>query len=389
MFATRTDWKMKADRLTRAADQRRSQGEATVDFTQTNPTACGFRYLETTLLTPLLDPACLSYDPHPQGLLTARRAIAGSYAERGFTVMPERLLLTAGTSEGYSHLFRLLLNPGDHVLVPCPSYPLLDLLASVADVTLDTYPLGYDNQWWLDLDGLRAACHERTRAIVVISPNNPTGSYLKASEREALVALARERQLAIIVDEVFADYALDADANRVVSMVDENRVPTFCLNGFSKMLGLPQMKLSWLTINGDDAFVEEAGRRLAIMADTFLSVGTPTQLAAGPWLQQRHAIQAEILNRIRINRAHLQVLRHCRLRRVEGGWSAIVQFPRVSDDDEAVALTLLNDYGVLVDPGDYYGLGGAGCIVVSLLVMEDDCRVGVRALDALAAAMID
>lgn len=369
------------------AERLRAAGSPVLDLTETNPTRCGFRYLAAAPESALAQPAARVYDPHPCGLLSARAAIAEYYGAQGMQVNPARLVLTAGTSEGYSHILRLLCNPGDAILVPSPSYPLLDLLARLNDVRLIPYPLHYDDRWWLDVDALRAAVDETCRAIVVINPNNPTGSYIKQSERAALVALAQERNLAIIADEVFCDYAVHADADRVGSFADETRVLTFVLNGVSKMLGLPQMKLAWLAVNGPEASADAARDCLEVLADTYLSVGTPVQLALPAWLAGRAATQAEIRNRVAANLTATRTLRHASCLNVEGGWSAVLRIPRTHGDVDFACDLLARD-GVLVDPGTLFGLVAGGYVVVSLIAPPDRVAQGLQRLDARLAANV-
>ncbi|MCE9616262.1 MAG: pyridoxal phosphate-dependent aminotransferase [Lentisphaerae bacterium] len=381
MFANRTNWTWDPSPLAAAAARRRREGLPILDLTETNPTCCGFHYLEAGAEQALAHPGARRYAPDARGLAGARDAIAGAYRARGVTVDPARLVVTAGTSEGYSHLMRLLLNPGDALLVPSPSYPLLDVLARLHDVRLIPYPLHIDDRWWLDLDGLRAACDNGCRAIVIISPNNPTGSLLTQREREALVALASARGLALIADEVFADYRLLDVPDAAPSLAGEDRVLTFTLNGISKMLGLPQMKVAWLVVNGPPAVVVDACRRLELMADSYLSVSTPAQLALPAWLSQGAMAQAEILERVRTNLAQTRALRQAACLRVEGGWTAVLRIPRVASAAD-VALSLLEGEGVLVDPGSFYGFGAEGYLVISLLPPPAVFAEGLRLLDA-------
>ena len=380
MFAKRTEWEHRVSLLGAAVERLGREGRAVLDLTETNPTRCGFHYSANRLESALADEAVQTYAPLPFGLPDARQAVAAYYAPQGITVAPGRVLITAGTSEAYSHLFRLLLNPGETVLVPSPSYPLLDMLARLNDVRLVPYPLHYDGRWWLDVDGLRDALDASCRAIVVISPNNPTGSCLKRAERNELEALAAERGLALIVDEVFGDYRLEVDPEDAGSMAGASRALTFTLNGISKMLGLPQMKLAWTVISGPEELAAQATLRLEIMADAYLSVGTAPQVALAAWLQRRSAIQAEIRERLRANLAQVRCLKSVECLHLEGGWCAVLRVPRLGPDEDFAADLLARD-GVLVDPGSLFGFPTEGYVVVSLLPPLAIFAEGIRRLD--------
>lgn len=382
MFTERTNWIAAPCLLTPALAARRRRGLPVLDLTETNPTRVGFGYLDAAPERELGQPQARAYDPDPRGLPAARNAVCSYYEARGQRVDPAQVLLTAGTSEAYAHLFRLLLGPGDAVLVPSPSYPLLDVLARLQDVRLVPYPLHYDGRWWMDMDGLREACQAPCRAIVVISPNNPTGSVLKDAERVALVAFARERGLALIADEVFADYRLGGVPHDGGSLADETGALTFTLNGVSKLLGLPQMKLAWTVVSGPPALRDEALRRLEVIADAYLSVGTPVQLALEAWLARGAVARDEIRARVRVNLAAArEVLKEAEVLHLEGGWTAVLRVPRTGTDD-ALALRLLEEDGVLVDPGVLYGFPPEGFLVISLLPPTETLREGLRRLEA-------
>ena len=383
MFAERTNWGVGSNRLAALAERLRGEHRAVLDLTETNPTRCGFRYFDQAPEAALAQFGVRAYAPDARGLPETRAAISGYYRAQGAAVDPVRLLMTAGTSEGYSHLMRLLCNPGEALLVPSPSYPLLDLLARVNDVRLIPYPLHHDGRWWLDVDALRAAADATCRAIVVISPNNPTGSFLKDREREALVTLARESGLAIIADEVFADYRVADTPDAAGTFAGEKRVLSFALNGVSKMLGLPQMKLAWIVANGPEAQVAEACQRLEVLADTYLSVGIPAQVALPVWLARRAGVQAEILERLRENFAVARTLRVAQCLPVEGGWCAVLRIPRTGTDED-FAVDLLQREGVLVDPGSLFDFANGGHVVVSLLAPPEIFAEGLRRLDAQA-----
>lgn len=389
MFASRTHWNLEENRLTRLAAGRREAGTL-LDLTVSNPTRCGFDY-PAALLEALRDPRSLIYRPDPFGLPEAREAVAAYYGERGIGASPDDLVLTASTSEAYSHLFRLLCDPGDRVHTPRPSYPLFDLLASVNDVRLDSYPLFYDHGWHLDVAALEAGIDSRSRAILVVHPNNPTGSYLRPTDWEALQTLAARHDLALIVDEVFFDYPLTAAPERVIDP-RSSRALTFTLNGLSKIAALPQMKLGWMLLSGPAPLVDDARSRLEIINDTFLSVDTPVQWAAATLLDHRHHIQPQIRRRTTANLTCLDAALAAPaaqglLRRleVEGGWTAIVRLPRLRTDADW-AEALLEQTGVLVHPGHFYDFAEEGHMVVSLIAPEGLFSAGIRHLARFVAA---
>jgi aspartate/methionine/tyrosine aminotransferase len=327
------------------------------------------------LLSPLAAPEALEYEPQPFGLERARAAVAQYYSEHGARVPAENICLTTSTSEAYSYLFRLLCDPGDEVLIARPSYPLFDFIARLDSVELREYPLRYDpgasvfstHAWTIDLDALRAAITERTRAIVAVHPNNPTGNYASDEEREVLERVCAEHELALIVDEVFLDYPVDAERRPRSFMAGGGRALCFVLSGLSKVCALPQMKLSWIAARGPEDALRNAMARLEVVADTFLSVNAPTQAALPKWLSGRGDLQEQIRARARRNLealdARLQGSHADRLA-LEGGWTAMLRVPREIDGRPFAEAAL--DGGVLVQPGEFYGLP-EGRIVVSLL----------------------
>lgn len=377
-FSHRTTWPGQQNPLTAEVVSRRERGEPLIDLTLSNPTSAGFRYPEA-LLSALSTSASLRYRPESLGLPEARDELARWYRDRGAGVASERTVLTASSSESYSYLFHLLADPGDEVLVPAPSYPLLSFLADLAGVTLRSYPLRYDGAWHVDLDALRSRLTARTRAIVVISPNNPTGSYLKPDEATALRALASERGLALISDEVFAEYPFGAPRGR--SLAGDDSCLTFVLGGLSKLAGLPQLKLGWIFVAGPAPHVEAALSRLELIADTFLSVSTPVQQALPTLLRAADVVGDQIRDRTRRN---LDALRSglrdapATLLDVEGGWSAVVQLPATRTEEEW-ALALLRQ-GVLVHPGHFFDFDREPFAVLSLLPRPDDFDAGLAAL---------
>jgi aspartate/methionine/tyrosine aminotransferase len=383
MFSGRFQWDLRPNRLTRLLQQRRRRGEPVLDLTESNPTRAGLAYPGGEILAALADPRSLVYQPSPAGLPEARAAVARYYASRGCPVDPAAILLTASTSEAYAYLFKLLTDPGDEVLVPRPSYPLFEFLAAMESVRAAHYPLVYHGGWSLDPDALARAVTPRTRAIVVVHPNNPTGSFLKREELAALIELCAARGLALVADEVFADYAFAPDSRRAPTLAGVGDVPAFVMSGLSKGAGLPQLKLGWIVAAGPQPARAEAFARLEWIADTYLSVGAPVQHAAARLLELAPAIAGAIAGR---TRANLDVLRAClgprspaRVLAVEGGWYATVQVPRTRPEEEW-ALELLGEDGVLVQPGFFYDFDAEAYLVVSLITEPLVFQAGVRRL---------
>ncbi len=372
-FSRRTGWDTGESAFAAAVRVAREGGRRLVDLTVSNPTVCGFEYDAEAMLGPFRSAEALRYDPHPMGMRGAREAVARYYAEHGAEVGADEVVLTTSTSEAYSFVFRLLCDAGDEVLIARPSYPLFDFLAELDDVRLRSYPLFYDDGWWIDFAELERAVTERTRAVVVVHPNNPTGHATSAAERERLEEVCARRGLALIVDEVFLDYPL-REGERIGSFaVGPHPVPTFVLSGMSKIAGLPQMKAAWLAVCGPREARGEALRRLEVVADTFLSMNAPVQLALPAWLAGREAMRGQILQRVRANARAVEA---CGLEmlRMEAGWSAVLRLPQRSGD---VAMELL-DRGVVVHPGEFYGIGERGRVVVSLIVGEAEFGEGMR-----------
>jgi alanine-synthesizing transaminase len=385
-YSSRLRWDLAPNRLTRLLDERRSAGAAILDLTESNPTAAGFAYPSDQILAALADPRALRYLPAAAGIASARAAVSQDYYSG--RVHPGRILLTASTSEAYAFVFKLLADPGDEVLVPRPSYPLFDFLAALDAVRVVQYPLVYNAKWTIDFDGLARSITPRTRAIVLVNPNNPTGSFLKQAELGPLIALCRQHNLALISDEVFSDYALHPDHPQLVrSLTEVTEVPTFCLSGLSKVAGLPQLKLGWIVTGGPAPEREQAFQRLELIADTYLSVGTPVQLAAPALLGLRTQLQNQILARVRANRAFAvsQIGPHApwRLRETEGGWYALLEAPRIQSEEEWV-LSLLATDGVLVQPGFFFDFEREAFLVLSLLTPEEVLREGIRRILARA-----
>jgi alanine-synthesizing transaminase len=378
MFASRTNWNLKPNRLAEALERHKSSGRRLLDLSASNPTECGFTYDVPAILQALGNAESLQYHPDPRGLKSARQAVSGYYAERGEQVSVDDLLLTASTSEAYSFIFRLLCNPGDELLIPTPSYPLFDFLADVNDVKLVRYPLFYDHGWHIDVHALKQAVTPRTRGIIVVHPNNPTGHFTPPEEIAQLNQICSASQMAVISDEVFLDFSLGAAAK---SFVANTGALTFTMSGISKISGLPQMKLAWLAASGPSAAKREALARLEMIADTYLSLNAPIQLAAPVLLQQRAVFQRQLMARVRRNLAELdlQLAKEKRFDRlnVEGGWYAVLRVPATRPDED-LAIDLLEKHDVYVHPGHFYDFPGDGYLVVSLMTPERDFAEGLH-----------
>jgi aspartate/methionine/tyrosine aminotransferase len=376
-FSQRTNWETEEIALARAHRLRAAAGLPIADLTASNPTRCGFSY-DPGLLAALTNARALDYNPQPRGLLPAREAVCGYYAAHGVALQPRQIVLTTSTSEAYSFLFRLLCDPGDEIVLNQPSYPLFDFLAELDDVRLKAAALVYDQGWQIDPEGQRRAITPRTRAIVLVHPNNPTGHFTKPWEAEELARLCREFDLSLIVDEVFMDYALDQPAHSFAAGLEG--VPVYVVSGMSKIAGLPQMKAAWIVATGPQA--PAALDRLEIIADTFLSMNAPVQWALPAWLEGREAIRRQISARVRANLAELDrqlaPLPAVSRLKVEGGWYAVVRIPAIEPDEQTV-LALL-ERGVWVHPGYFFGMPDSGWLVVSLLGPEAEFCTGAAGL---------
>jgi alanine-synthesizing transaminase len=369
MFSGRLPPDCAPNALSRRIHALRESGIPYIDLTESNPTRAGFEY-PPDLLRSMAHSAALQYEPHPFGLWEAREAVARDHERRGAHIDVGHVVLTASTSEAYSWLFKLLCNPGDRVLVPRPSYPLFEHLTRLENVQAVPYPLEYHGRWEIDLRALDVAASAGARAVLVVSPNNPTGSFLTARELAALDALCGAGGLALIVDEVFADYPLDAGADAVRDVALRTRALTFTLGGLSKSAGLPQVKLGWIVVGGEARRRDEALGALEHVADSFLSVSTPVQVAASDLLARGAAIRAQIHRRVLDNLARLrgEIARHpsCALLTAEGGWYAVIRVPSTRSEEEIV-LHLLDRERVLVHPGYFFDFPGEAYLVISLL----------------------
>ncbi len=384
MFAKRTDWNLEMNELSRELARHRTAQKPLLDLTLSNPTECGFDYDAPAILRALSNPQSLDYNPDPKGLESARLAVARYYAERGDDVAASDILLTTSTSEAYTFVFRTLCDPGDEILIPQPSYPLFDFLADIQDVRLTRYPLVYDHGWLIDFHEFERAITPRTRAIVVVHPNNPTGHFAKAKEVQRLSDICASRELAIIADEVFLDFALGTAKPK--SFAANHAALTFTMSGLSKISGLPQMKLAWLIVSGPLPLKNAALARLELIADTYLSVNTPVQLAAEEFLGQRKIFQKQLMLRVRKNLAELDrqiaAQKSCTRLELEGGWYAALRLPSTRSDDE-LALELLRAKNVYVHPGHFYDFSADGYLVVSLIPPEQTFAQGIACLLSL------
>jgi alanine-synthesizing transaminase len=380
MFANRTNWNLCPNHLAEALTRYRASGRRLLDLSASNPTDCGFQYDQQAILGALQQCAALEYHPDPRGLQSAREAVREYYAARNEDIAIEEIILTTSTSEAYSFVFRLLSNPGDELLIPAPSYPLFEFLADIQDVKLVRYPLFYDHGWHMDFHALEQAITERTRGVIVVHPNNPTGHFTKPEELTRLNQICSARQMAIIADEVFLDFSLNASPP---SSAGNRAALTFTMSGLSKISGLPQMKLAWLVVSGPQEQKREALARLEVIADTYLSLNAPVQLAARTLLEQRHGFQQQLMARVRKNLAELDAQlaaqQNCSRLRVEGGWYAVIRVP-VTRPDEELAVHLLEARGVYVHPGGFYGFSGDGFLVVSLITPEQEFAEGLRSV---------
>jgi len=370
MFSDRVPRELAANRLTQAIADLRRAGRRYIDLTESNPTRARFDY-PTDLLAPLGDPRALEYAPAPLGLPSARAAVAREYARQGLEVAPDRIVLTASTSDAYSMLFKLLADAGDDVLVPRPSYPLLEPLSRLDLVSTRPYDLDIHGGWAIDVESVERAITPRTRVLLLVSPNNPTGSFVGAGELDRLAAICAPRGIAIVADEVFADYELEAGAARhAARAAARTDVLAFALGGLSKSAGLPQVKLGWMAVGGPDALVRGAIERLEHVCDTYLTVSTPAQIAAGALIERGALVREQIVRRVAANYATIQAeargVPSVRVLRSNGGWSVVLQVPSL-DPEEDLVLDLLVTDEVLVHPGYFFDFPREAFLIVSLL----------------------
>jgi alanine-synthesizing transaminase len=388
MFADRTKWNLESNRLAEALAAHRLSGKRLYDLTASNPTECGFEYDKQSILRALSNPEALHYEPDPKGLEIARKAVTAYYAARAQSQMNasrsqpsaiscEDIFLTTSTSEAYSFAFRMLCNPGDEIMVPEPSYPLFGFLADLHDVKITRYPLVYDYGWQIDFNALEGALTSRTRGVIVVHPNNPTGHFCRTEEIARLNNICGPREMALIADEVFLDFGLCGEI--APSFTENTGALTFTMSGLSKISGLPQMKAAWLVVSGPDSIKAQALARLEVIADTFLSMNAPVQLAIPAFLEQRHSFQKQVTDRARRNLSEmdtqLEGIGSCSRLKVEGGWYAVLRIPAVRPDED-FAIELLETKNVYVHPGHFYDFPREGQLVVSLITPERDFRDG-------------
>ena len=383
MFADRTNWNLEENRLSRALALRRAGGDSVIDLSASNPTTCGFKFDEAAILRAFADPEALRYVPDPRGMPAARAAVCDYYAGHGVKIFPEEIFLTTGTSEAYSFIFRTLCNPGDEILIATPSYPLFDFLADINDVRLAPYSLLYDHGWQIDFNSLERAIGPRTRAAIVVHPNNPTGHYAKANEAAVLADICARHDMALIADEVFYDFSFREQ--KPATFAAENRALTFVLSGLSKIAGLPQMKAGWIVTAGPERMKLDALATIEVIADTYLSMNAPVQCALPALLEMRRDFQSQLMERAAKNLATLdaQLVSHpqCSRLEIEGGWNVVLRVPVMRSDEEA-AIDLVGSRGVYVHPGHFYDFAGDGHMVVSLIVEPGQFCEGIaRALE--------
>lgn len=371
MFSGRSRFETSPNALARAVQRRCESGGDLLDLTESNPTHVGLGFPAQALRQALEHPRAGAYEPDALGLLDARQAIADYLAAQGTQVSPERIVVTASTSEAYGFLFKLLADPGDEVLVPAPSYPLFDFLAALESARPVAYPLAYDGEWHLDRGALAEVARPRARAVVVVNPNNPTGSFLKRDELAFLGEFCRERGLALLSDEVFSDYAMGPDPLRAQSALGQREALAFALGGLSKAVAAPQLKVGWIAVGGPEPLAAQAMERLEIIADTYLSASGPSQRAVPRILADRVLAQRPLRERLAQNLAALRALRPPAAPweplRVEGGWTAVLKIPRARSEQEWATM-LVEEQGVLVHPGFFYDFPREGYLALSLIV---------------------
>jgi aspartate/methionine/tyrosine aminotransferase len=381
VFSDRVAFNLEKNRLTLLLEEKRRARVSILDLTESNPTTAGFAYPEQEILEALCRPEVIKYEPTARGLSSTRKAIAEYYFDRGIKVSSEQILLTSSTSEAYSFLFKLLMDPGDEILIPCPSYPLFEFLARLEGTQVQTYSLHYEDGWHYDLVSLASKITDRTKAIVLVNPNNPTGSYIGLEEWETLKELVANRSIALICDEVFVDYPL-SDEFCPVDPASDTDLPLFILNGLSKTAGLPQFKLGWISLPGRSAEVKETLEHLEIIADTFLSVSTPIQLAGPDLLKFAQEVRRQIRDRIREN-YHLLKARcsgtSVQCLTAQGGWYANLRLPNIQSE-ETWTLHLLEEADTLVHPGYFYGYPEGTYLIISLLPQPEEFQEGVSRL---------
>ena len=385
MFSDRSNWNLSPNSLSALLQNKTSKGDTIFDLTVSNPTRVGLEYNTEEILAALSQPQSMIYEPDPRGLMQAREAISTYYRDVGERVDLDSIFLTASTSEAYSILFKVLGNPGDEILIPRPGYPLLSYLACFEGLNPISYPMRYDDRkgWFIDMDVLQALINPKTKAIILVNPNNPTGAYVSRQELAELETVCRKFDLALIADEVFSDFHATEKEERVRTAVNQSSSLTFVLNGLSKMVGLPQVKLGWIVVSGNPELSTRALPRLEMMLDFYLSASTPVQHAVKRLLHQRHAIQRQIFSRITSNNRFLEdeIAKTSNIRSLirEGGWYAVIEVSDAVSDEDRI-LKLLDQDNTLIHPGYFYEFNREGFLVVSLLTPVDIFRKGIMRL---------
>ncbi len=379
-FSQRTDWLTTTNPLTQGIEDKREEGASLIDLTESNPTRCAFSFSDESRLKSFQDIRNLSYEPDARGLLEARKAVCAYYAEKKINVRPEQVFLTSSTSEAYSFIFRLLCDPRDLVVIPRPSYPLLDYLTALADVDTLRYFLSYEkDSWCISPDSLKIPFIEKPKALVIVNPNNPTGNFLKSDELEPINEMCQKSGTAIISDEVFLDFAFDTKSAKPMSLAQNKETLTFTLSGISKILAMPQMKISWIVVSGPEELKRKAFERLEIITDTYLSVNTPSQHALSRWLEERREVREEMKDRMLSNREYLETIfknkTNVRILTGEGGWYSVFELDSKKSDEDA-ALYLLEKQGIIVYPGYFFDFAEGNFLVLSLLLPEKVFREG-------------
>ncbi|MCX6166218.1 MAG: pyridoxal phosphate-dependent aminotransferase [Ignavibacteriae bacterium] len=382
MFSKRFDYNIEDNNLSKLLKEKKSAGVKILDLTESNPTNAGFNYNEIGILNSIAKPESMRYSPNPKGLESAREAVSQYYKEKNINVDLENIFLSSSTSEAYSFIFKLLTNPFDEVLIPRPSYPLFSFIAEMESINLKYYNLIYTENkiWEIDFDSINSQLTENTKAIILVNPNNPTGNFIKLKEINLLLRICKENNIALICDEVFMDYILEAERNNTFSFAGINYVLTFTLSGLSKICGLPQMKLSWIVISGPTKECEEATAKLEIITDTYLSVGTPVQLAANNLLIGKEFIQTQIKERIIKNYNYIKSeskrKSYLELLKTEGGWYTVLNIKKLISE-EIIAFELLDKKDVYIHPGYFFDFKEEVYIVVSLLTPEEKFKEGI------------
>jgi aspartate/methionine/tyrosine aminotransferase len=379
MFSSRFNYELSDNPLNILLIKKKLNKEKIIDLTISNPTLAGFDYDHTEILSAISGTESLQYNPNPKGLLHARTAVKNYYKDSGYEINPDSIFLTSGTSEAYTFLFKLLTNPGDEILIPTPSYPLIEFIANLENINAVEYPLFYDGNWKLNINKIEERITKKTKAIIIINPNNPTGSYVKKQEIEKLNEICAEKEIAIISDEVFLDYKIDKNID-VTSLAGNTGTLTFVLSGISKICALPQLKLSWIQINAGKELFSKVSERLEIITDTYLTVATPVQLAAEYLINNRQFIQEQIYKRISNNLEFItkKVFNSKKifLYKPEGGWYVILKFNSNMTDEER-CLKLLKEFNIYIHPGYFYDFAVDGFVVLSLITPEEDFKEGI------------